>query len=792
MKQYIPLVAWEKTLLHLMNYSKTEEKFEAPIEITQEGISRGTLINHPHIPRAIQTLQKKDFVIEKRKNIKGKKQRMKSYYLTNNGMSFAIDLVDKLNRKKIVLVEQEGTKRDINISQYLRKLEIQVTILELIRNISYDGKINNNEFIEEIKRLRSKFIFFTENVPKHKYFCGRMSEILEIKKLIKSHKVVFIQGIPGIGKTTFGIKLIEDYKSSKNLFWYQIHEWNTVSGFLDSFSEFLFKLNKSRLKLYLKNNKSIDMNEISNIIESDLKDTNTLLIFDDLQKTEKSISMFFSMLIDLITNMKNVNILFLGRHLPTNKIYDSLNKNIAEFTLKGLDFNSSMELLESKNVILEKDELNKIYELLEGHPLFLELMSAIENFDISLIKEKDIKRFIQEEIYLKLTEHERLALELISVFRYPIESSVLVNEPGLTYESLDDLTEKSLIEEVGDEKYDAHDWIKEYFYSRLKPQTKLSYHERAAEYYITKNIDIALIEGPYHYLKAEKRNTTIKFIIQNSKNLLKRGYFEELKELINELDKEDKEISENDKILLIKGQTEFGLGELDKAINNYKKVLEISFNEEIRASAYSNLGYILQEKGELEKALESYEDALEISERINDYQGIVDANRGIGYIYTKKGIFEGAILYYNECIDYAKKVGDISSNAEAQFDLGIVYESKNDIEKALEFFNTSLKLLEALGDEYQKIRVFEKLSKIYCQIEDWDNSIKYFDESINVENEIGTPDKLASKYYDYGNMYKIKGEKNNAKKYFEMALDIYIDINKENDIKNIKNEIKSL
>ena len=53
-----------------------------------------------------------------------------------------------------------------------------------------------------------------------------------------------ILGVAGIGKTTLGAKLIEEYKSLKNIYWYQLHEWNTLSGILEPFSDFLKEINK--------------------------------------------------------------------------------------------------------------------------------------------------------------------------------------------------------------------------------------------------------------------------------------------------------------------------------------------------------------------------------------------------------------------------------------------------------------------------------------------------------------------------------------------------------------------
>lgn len=771
MKPYIPLTALEKTLLHLMEHSRSEEKFEAPIEITQEGISKGTGINVPHVPRAVKKLEEREYVTEKRKNVKGKKQRVKSYYLTNEGMSFAINLKEKLEKEKIIVHDLDGIVRELTIEQFQRNLKTPVTLLEIIRNINGNGKINLKTFYEELERQRSKFVDYTKRAPKLKYFYGRKKELNEIKELFKTHNVVIILGVAGIGKTTLGAKLIGDYKAKKNTFWYQLHEWNTINGLLEPFSEFLKEVGKGKLENYIKTKKSIDLEEISRILENDLPDTNILIIFDDIHKIDKSIAMFFSMLIDLLGRIEGVNVLFLTRYMPSHKLYDyrdiTVEKTIYEYQLKGLDVESSRELLESRNVKVDSQTLLKIHEILQGHPLFLELISTVKDLEISLVKETDIRRFIQEEIFLHLSEKERIALSFLSVFRYAVESIVLLNLEEISYEVLEELKEKSLIEEISYDKFDAHDWIKEFFYLRLPPDSKLKYHEIAAQYYTLKKSDVGLIEGAYHFLKAEKRNSAIQLIIENGTELIKKGYSEELKEILDEIDKGGKEYAEYDRILLLKGDLSFALGEWDTALNHYLQAVEISLDEEIRASAYRNIGHIHKERGEWDMAIENYEDALEISERINDYEGMADAHRGIGYIYFRKGIFEGAILYYEECIEYAKLAKDIATNAQAKIDLGLVYEKMEEPDIAIDYYNTSLRLLDAIGDEYQKGRVYNNLGVAYYIKEEWDRALEYWEQCIEISKKTGDTNIIGWALLNASDIYSKKDQ-------FEKALD-YLD-----------------
>jgi ATP/maltotriose-dependent transcriptional regulator MalT len=126
-----------------------------------------------------------------------------------------------------------------------------------------------------------------------------------------------------------------------------------------------------------------------------------------------------------------------------------------------------------------------------------------------------------------LAEEEKTFLNIVSVFRYPTASSALFIEDSVSYETMDRLIEKNLIQEISYDQYDVHDLIREFFYIRLTPVLRKKYHHSAAKYYLEQADPLSTIEAQFHYVQAGDIENAVKLGINNGKEIIKKGYLEE-------------------------------------------------------------------------------------------------------------------------------------------------------------------------------------------------------------------------------------------------------------------------
>lgn len=92
----------ERMLLHLFDNPLPEGHWEAPIAITQAGISASVHVQRKHVPRTLKRLEKRSDLITGQRHVPGAKQRRRVYGLTAAGRARAGDLRDRILSKTVI------------------------------------------------------------------------------------------------------------------------------------------------------------------------------------------------------------------------------------------------------------------------------------------------------------------------------------------------------------------------------------------------------------------------------------------------------------------------------------------------------------------------------------------------------------------------------------------------------------------------------------------------------------------------------------------------------------------
>jgi DNA-binding PadR family transcriptional regulator len=363
----------KKILLHIMDYSKFENQFEVPFAISQEGIAKAIGIRRDNVPRAMKDLKSAGLVVEKVARVEGVYRKRKVYFLTDAGFQFIQELKNKYLSTEILIKHDDGRLEPVKVSDLNIKLKLhrKISLTETLNNLSPDGildvkaltkpQIKPEASIEimsteddQSDKERSKYIESIDDAPQSRHFVGRKKEVAKIKSWFDSldHRIVVIYGIPGIGKTTLTRKIMDDFRGNRHIFWYRFHRWDTMRNTLLTFAEFLAKTHRRRLKSYLAGKHNIDLNDISQILNDELDDSQILLVFDDFQRVKEDIAEFFSLLIEILSRIKGVDVMIVGRRILP--FYDRgdviVKKLVAEIQLDGLDEESSREMLKLQNI----------------------------------------------------------------------------------------------------------------------------------------------------------------------------------------------------------------------------------------------------------------------------------------------------------------------------------------------------------------------------------------------------------------------------------------------------------
>jgi tetratricopeptide (TPR) repeat protein/DNA-binding MarR family transcriptional regulator len=822
----------KKILLHIAKYSKYEFQYEVPFELSQEGIAQAIGIRRDNVPRTMKSLKNEDLIFEKVLRVEGVYRKRKVYFLTEKGQDYTKKLTSKVLKSITSIKMKSGEVVTKQISKILedpsltRALSRKITLMDLLKEMpagepldwdvfittlktqppSTDPKkessamdpgiktefedIDEESFKTDVREFgkSKKFIDYTETAPAPRTFVGREGEVKKIKSWVDSedYKIIVIFGIPGIGKTTLAWKIVDDYRNKKHLFWYRFHRWDTIRHTLVSLSDFLNATNRRRLKLYLSSNPSIDLYEISKMLEDELKGANILLVFDDFQRVQENIAELFSLLIEVLARIDGVEVMVVGRRIiPFYDRSEVLVKHlVAELQLDGLDEENSKKLLKIK--IKDQEVFQKIYDLTKGHPLFLELISSLKD-----IKDlKNIKRYIYEEIFSKLVGVEKTLLNIISVYRYPVSANAFFIDDQVSYETLDELVDRNLVQEISYDEYDVHDLIREFFYIRLPPKIKRRYHIEAANYYIEEGSTIGSIEAQYHLISANEYEKAIKLAISNGTEIITKGYLEEFLSILDEFDVDNTPEDYWAEIMLLKAETLTITGDWDTALGYYNQALvlcEKMNKPEVEATARRKIGHIRRKRSELDDAIVSYNKSLKISNKIKDILGTADSYRGLGAVYGIKGEFDKAIEHLERSLSDSKKVENFQVMGRTYIDLGTVFTNKGELDRAVEFHEKALQVLEQTGDIYERARVLTNLGIVYTDKGDLEKALKYFEECIKISDMAGDIRQMGYGLISASEVY-IKNENFElAKEYLDESLEIFEKVGEKFKISTVYN-----
>lgn len=602
-----------------------------------------------------------------------------------------------------------------------------------------------SEFLEKIS---DEAISFHSKIPSIAHFFGRQEELKLIDELIasKTHRFIVIHGIAGMGKTTLGAKVARNYLKKCNVFWMRIYDWVTLRTIISEFGEILFLMKRQHLKNYMETKPIIDIGEVCGILERDLKNANALIFIDDFQKVNEEIKNFFNSVLDAVANIEGIKFIILSRHpVPFYDIRDIEQKKIvAEIELKGLDKESTFAFLRMKG--FPETMFERIYALTKGHPLALEFMKSVEDVKQT---SSGIYKFIFNEIFMKLNETEKSLLKKISVFRHPLPiEAISYTFPTYTSDTFTHLINRGLLSQTGENLYEVHELVREFFYNMMSVQEKNEAHKCAAQYYleiINRNevfSERTYLEASYHLYKTKDFEKLVDIITTNSFRLIQQGYIHEMLELIENLP----EIAFSSRIdmYVLKGTIYDIMARWDDSLKAYNAALPIAKNlldakdKEIKMmKLYERIAHVLYNKSEWLDAIKYYQESLKIAKKLEDTIGIVNAKRGLGLVYWRTGEYAKAKEHVQDALKHAEKINDTATYVNLKIEMGMIHDELGDFNTAATHYTDAIKYAEENYFYYELARAEHNLGGTYLEMHDFEKAQACYEKALELFKKLG-------------------------------------------------------
>lgn len=214
---------------------------------------------------------------------------------------------------------------------------------------------------------------------------------------------------------------------------------------------------------------------------------------------------------------------------------------------------------------------------------------------------------------------------------------------------------------------------------------------------------------------------------------------------------------------------------IDIALSNFNKCLEISLGQNDSIFASRSLGFIgdiYKANTEIGKALAYYKDAIKYRLGTNDFKGLIALYNNIANLYLSIEDYTTAEEYYQKAINLSEETNNIHAKAIIYNGLGLVYDNlssnRDTLFKniALKYFLKSYKnslelnnrihlakVANSLGSLYSEIAATEKTFNNYSNDSLIEKSIEYYKISLQINTEIGSKKDIAGAYINMGVTY---------------------------------------
>src|SRR6266571_2549316 len=456
----VRLTAKERILIHLADYAKYADVVEVTPEMGQEGIARAACIYVQHVRQFVDPLLKDGLLRERTAHVKGHRRRLKVYDLTDAGRVAASRLREEV-RDEPIRVRDADQVRDATIGEVLRETKGKVPLGRLVA-AAIDGQTLDLSAGEPT--AKAGFVERLAEMPRIPVFVGRRAE-LDAITADSGPRFFVVRGVPGIGKSSLAAKGCERLHGTQNLFWHRIRPWDTRGALLADMGAFLMQLGRPGLASVLGER---ELDRADQVLREDLAGSRSFLIFDDAHEASSEAIAFFRFLKDAVAAAPDVRVLVLTRKaLP---IYDrrdvTLSGVVREIDLGGLGPQEIGEMLASE---ADAGTLLPVAERLGGHPLFLELLRSSPRADMGSAAIRDVRRFIEEEVYGRLSEPERTMMSIASLYEVPVPRDAFFVDARLSHDVLRSREDRALLTRLREGAYGAHDTIRDFFASVLSP-----------------------------------------------------------------------------------------------------------------------------------------------------------------------------------------------------------------------------------------------------------------------------------------------------------------------------------
>ncbi|HEX9709018.1 MAG TPA: tetratricopeptide repeat protein [Candidatus Thermoplasmatota archaeon] len=765
-----PLTVQDRIVLHLMEYQNFSDKYEVPNQVTQRGIGECIDIAWSNVPRAMKKLVVDQIVEEKSARIKGDKRKKKAYFLTHKGFSQALTLREDLAGRVITLVDGDA-EREVQVGNLPKETGLSFSFLSFAMRVTTEGRLDLAR-AKATGATPAGVVELIEGAPVVRAFVGRDSELSQVSGPLAQGQTVVIWGVAGVGKSTLAVKSLEALRGKRSIFYLRVRTWHNLNSVLTPLSKFLGKLRRAKLLLYMSTRKQYEVGDLAPILREDFENIDAVLYFDDIQDAPQELQHFLRMLVETAPEFPGLAMVLVSRPLPhiIDRREVAVTKRVVEVKLEGLD-KASARLLVRPEILQKPEEFEEVYKRTGGVPLLLELAQPAAR--PALVP--DAAAFVHNEILKRLSPGASATVALASAFRTTVRRDALLSLPGADPSHVRELADLDLLQERPDGRYDIHDLVREFVYSRLTPQQLVEMHTAAATFLAASSDPRDVLERIHHLERAGRSDAAALAAVTEGWKLITAGLYRELLGTVENLSGKGLEAAGVMALDELKSDLYAKLEAWERAFDHAKAALDRSVElgrSEDAGRLYSKLAWLESQRGFTQAAVEHFNRAIELLSVAGQAgaSDLVHAELNLGVALHRLGEVAEAAAHLERAAKVGRGAGRSLLVAEAQLLLARILTERGDLAHARERANEAITLLEgAEGTEQSRAEALLVLGELALREKHFDEAIGHLEESLELCEELEILDLAVKLTQQLVEAYTAIGDTENADHYARKA-----------------------
>lgn len=215
---------------------------------------------------------------------------------------------------------------------------------------------------------------------------------------------------------------------------------------------------------------------------------------------------------------------------------------------------------------------------------------------------------------------------------------------------------------------------------------------------------------------------------------------------------------------------------LDEVITHYRQAIRLAKrqpNQELLATACTNLGYLYIELGFYWRAEILCYYALNLFEHLNHGSGLAHTKNHLGVLYLRQERWDAAEEHLQRACEIWQAMGDKPGLMWGWLNLGIKYRNSGDIQTSSTYLKKALNHAQAIDNQTEIANIYNSLGVNYVALGQLDEGVRAYQQAETIFRQLSDLLSIGHVMNNLGVLFMEQQQWHRAEQYFEAALRYY-------------------